>query len=55
MEPVFMLLGQSTAIAADMALGTKSAVQDINMPSLQQRLLEAGQVLKWEAKKPPAK
>jgi hypothetical protein len=55
MEPVFMLLGQSTAIAADMALGTKSAVQDVNVSALQQRLLEAGQVLKWEAKKPVAK
>ncbi|HEY8746650.1 MAG TPA: FAD-dependent oxidoreductase [Tepidisphaeraceae bacterium] len=52
MEPVFMLIAQSTAIAADIALTQKTPVQDVNIPALQQRLLEAGQVLKWEPKKP---
>jgi ribulose 1,5-bisphosphate synthetase/thiazole synthase len=55
MEPVFMLIAQSTAIAADLALTKKIPVQDVNIPALQQRLLEAGQVLKWEPKKPTAK
>ena len=55
MEPVFMLLGESATLAADLALETKSSVQDVNVKKLQERLLEAGQVLKWEGKKPAAK
>lgn len=55
MEPVFMLVGQSAAVAAHMAMEKKSSVQDVDVRSLQQRLLEAGQVLKWEGKKPARK
>jgi hypothetical protein len=35
MEPVFMVLGQSAALAASMAIDTKKAVQDIDVKKLQ--------------------
>ncbi|HEY1165007.1 MAG TPA: FAD-dependent oxidoreductase [Chitinophaga sp.] len=38
MEPVFMVLGQSSAAAAVMAINDGKAVQDINVKALQQRL-----------------
>lgn len=40
MEPVFMVLGQSAAVAAVMAIDSKVAVQDISVESLQQKLEE---------------
>lgn len=49
MEPVFMLLGQSAAAAANLALEKKTSVQDVNVPTLQSRLIEQGQILKWTA------
>lgn len=45
MEPVFMILGQSAALAACLALEARSSVQDVDVRILQQRLLDAGQVL----------
>jgi hypothetical protein len=48
MEPVFMVLGQSAATAAAMALDGNSAVQDVDMAALKARLLEDGQIL-WAA------
>ncbi len=45
MEPVFMLLGQSAAIAAGMAIDADLAVQDVPYPALRAKLLQAGQVL----------
>jgi len=45
MEPVFMALGESAAIAADLALASASAVQDIRYPELRRHLEAAGQVL----------
>ena len=45
MEPVFMILGQSAATLAVMALEADKAVQDISYEKLQQKLLEDGQVL----------
>lgn len=45
MEPVFMVLGQSAALAADLALAEKCAVQDVPYSSLREKLLAAGQVL----------
>lgn len=45
MEPVFMILGQSAAAAADIALANKTSVQDVSYPSLRQRLLAEGQIL----------
>ncbi|MGA0557699.1 FAD-dependent oxidoreductase [Larkinella sp. VNQ87] len=38
MEPVFMVLGQSTALAASMAIDAKTSVQKIDVTKLQQRL-----------------
>lgn len=45
MEPVFMILGQSAAVAACMAIDDGIAVQDVEYEKLQQLLLERGQVL----------
>ena len=47
MEPVFMVLGQSSAIAAGLALDEKAAVQNIRYGELRLRLLAARQVLSW--------
>jgi len=38
MEPVFMVLGQSAAIAASQAIDTHTAIQDIDVKRLQQQL-----------------
>jgi len=51
MEPVFMVLGQSAATACAQALDEKVAIQDINYPKLQQKLLEDKQVLEWTGPK----
>jgi hypothetical protein len=47
MEPVFMVLGQSAAIATDLALSQCVAVQDVPYAELRERLETAGQVLAW--------
>jgi hypothetical protein len=49
MEPVFMILGQSAATAAVMAIDTQSAVQDVPYAKLRERLLRDGQVLQLPA------
>ncbi len=48
MEPVFMILGESAAVAADIAIEKNIAVQDVPYAELEKRLLELGQVLRWE-------
>ena len=45
MEPVFMILGQSAAVAACVAIDENSAVQDIDYNDLRALLLNKGQVL----------
>lgn len=45
MEPVFMILGQSAATAAAMAIDAGIAVQDLPYHQLRERLLTDGQVL----------
>lgn len=45
MEPVFMILGQSSACAADIAINQNGVVQDVPYPELRQQLLEDGQRL----------
>lgn len=50
MEPVFMLLGQSAATAAGLALDLGVAVQDLPYARLRDRLLADGQVLSAKAK-----
>jgi hypothetical protein len=52
MEPVFMVLGESAAYAASIAIDAGSAVQDVDYPSLRKKLLNAKQVLEYAA---PAK
>lgn len=49
MEPVFMILGQSAATAAVMAIDSKIAVQDVPYAKLQARLLADGQILTYSA------
>jgi hypothetical protein len=45
MEPVYMVLGHSAAIAAVQAIQEKRAVQDIGRAKLRQTLLDEGQIL----------
>ncbi len=47
MEPVFMILGQSAATAAALAIDDGVAVQDVPYAKLRARLLSDGQVLGW--------
>jgi hypothetical protein len=49
MEPVFMILAQSAATAAALALDGGIAVQDVDYDQLRERLLADGQVLHYEA------
>jgi len=48
MEPVFMILGQTAAAAAGLAMQRDIPVQDVDYPKLRARLLELGQVLEWD-------
>ncbi|MBL8238785.1 MAG: FAD-dependent oxidoreductase [Bryobacterales bacterium] len=48
MEPVFMILGQSAATAAVMAIEGNMAVQDVPYEKLRARLLADGQVLEYK-------
>ena len=45
MEPVFMILGQSAATAAVMAINNRLKVQDVPYPALKERLIKDGQIL----------
>jgi len=45
MEPVFMILGQSAATTAVMALDGQLPVQDVKYEALRERLLKDGQIL----------
>ncbi|MFO0929632.1 MAG: FAD-dependent oxidoreductase [Gemmataceae bacterium] len=54
MEPVFMVLGQSAATAAALAIDGGTAVQEVAYPKLRARLLRDGQVLEYPAKPAPA-
>jgi len=51
MEPVFMILGQSAATAAVLAMEEGCPVQDVDYDRLRDRLLADGQVLSMEASK----
>ncbi len=55
MEPVFMILGQSVAVAAGMALDGGCSVQDVTYRELKQKLLDKGQVLEWTGPRPRAR
>lgn len=45
MEPVFMILGQSAATAASLAVDARCAIQDVDWQTLRHRLLADGQIL----------
>ena len=47
MEPVFMILGQSAATAACLAIDEKTSVQKVNYAKLRARLLADKQILEW--------
>jgi len=49
MEPVFMVLGQSAATIAAIALRRNCAVQDVPYAELKERLVADGQVLAWKS------
>jgi hypothetical protein len=49
MEPVFMILGQSAATAAVLAINGGTSVQDVPYPALEKRLLADRQVLSHPA------
>ena len=55
MEPVFMILGQTAATAAALAIDAGSTVQDVSYSQLRERLLKDGQVLEYTAKPAPQK
>jgi len=47
MEPVFMILGQSAATAAVLAVDGAKAVQEVDYAALRERLMADGQVLEY--------
>lgn len=55
MEPVFIVLGESAAVAADLALQLRCDVQDVPYQKLRECLLKAGQVLDRDGRLDEAK
>lgn len=55
MEPVFMILGQSAATAAVLAINDQQAVQDVPYAKLREQLLKDGQVLEHASAAPRGK
>jgi hypothetical protein len=54
MEPVFMVLAESAANAADLALDRNGVVQDVPYPELRRRLLDEGQIVDIDLDRWPA-
>jgi hypothetical protein len=52
MEPVFMILGQTAATAAALAVDGKSSVQEVSYKTLRARLRADKQILEWTIVKP---
>lgn len=50
MEPVYMVLGQSAAIAASLVIDAKTTVQKLSYATLKKTLIENKQVVDWEVK-----
>ncbi len=48
MEPVFMVLSQSAATAASLAIGDDVAVQDVDYAKLRKRLDTSRQIVQWD-------
>jgi hypothetical protein len=55
MEPVFMILGQSAATAAALAIDAGIPVQDVPYTKLREQLLKDGQVLEYANARPGAR
>jgi hypothetical protein len=53
MEPVFMILCQSAATAAVIAIDDRVTAQNVNYSKLKDQLLKDGQVLEWTAVSAP--
>ena len=53
MEPVFMILGESAATAAALAIDDKTTVQDVPYAKLREVLLKDKQVLNWQEPERP--
>jgi hypothetical protein len=51
MEPVFMILGQTAATVASLAIDAKVPVQDLDYAALRNRLLADGQVVEYGPKR----
>jgi hypothetical protein len=49
MEPVFCVLAESAAVAAVHALRDQTDVQQVDIPELQHRITQRGQVIAWTA------
>ena len=47
MEPVFLVLGESAALAAALALASRRPVQDVPYRTLRKKLEQAQQILEW--------
>lgn len=52
MEPVFMILGHSAAVAASIAIDENCTVQDVDYAKLSAKLLKQGQILKYKKPQP---
>jgi hypothetical protein len=52
MEPVFMILGQSAATAAALAIDAGCTPQELRYEALRERLLADKQILEWKAAQP---
>jgi len=48
MEPVFMVLSETSSIAASIAIDTKIEIQEVDYSVLRTELLKAGQILEWK-------
>jgi hypothetical protein len=46
MEPVFMILGQSAALAASLAIDKKISMQQVPYDMLEKEMIKAGQILR---------
>jgi hypothetical protein len=52
MEPVFMILGQSAATAAALAIDAGTTVQEVDYLKLRERSLKDGQILEVSTHNP---
>ena len=51
MEPVYMVLGQSAAVAASLAIDAKTSVQEVPYAKLKKKLIENKQVIDWQVRR----